>query len=162
MKKVLTVLLAVVLVLTNAVVCAEEAAAKDPKEPQIFAWADQGNVQLTKVGDYLEELPESVYEIPDGKLIVVEFTILDGAKMDPEVVLDFTKANVQLDEFEIFNVLCHGAELVEVSKGSYEARLVGTISVLFDVPEDYDLSQAKIMICGEEAVIPELPEEPEN
>ena len=153
MKKVLAVLLAAALFLAYAAVFAEEAAP-EAEEPQIFAWADQGNVQLTMVGDCPEEMMSTFMAKPSGRLIMVELTILDGAKMDSGIALDFAKENVKLDDFEYWNIVAPGVEIVETEDGGFSAALVGTIDVFFDVPEDYDLDQAVLVICGVEAFIP--------
>ena len=156
MKKVWAVLLAAALFLTGAAVFAE--GAQEAEEPQIYAWADQGNVQLTKVGDCPDNVKNTFTDRPSGKLIMVEFTILDGAQMDSTIAFDFTKANVKLDDFEIWNIIAPGAAIVETADGGFAVALVGSIQVFFDVPADYDLGSAVLTVCGTEAFIPADPE----
>lgn len=154
MKKGLVVLLIAVLLLGNALALAEGAAAPESEEPKVFSWTDQGNVQLIMVGNCPDERVATFLEKPSGKLIVVEFQILDGSQLDSQAAFDYAKENVQLDDFTIWNIFAPGAAIVEKDDGTFAVVLVGKIQVLFDVPADYDLSQAHLTVCGEEIPVP--------
>lgn len=146
MKKAITVLLAVVLLLSYAATLAEGE--------QIYAWADQGNVQLTMVGECPDDDQAAFTRKPSGKLIKVEFTILDDTHMNSTIAMDFTKDNVKLDDFEYWDIVAPGVMIEQNDDGGFSVALVGKIIVYYDVPEDYDLSQGVLMVCGTEAAIP--------
>lgn len=144
MKKLFTLFLSMMLLWT-ATVLGEEA------EEQIFDWGGQGNVRLTQVAEFSEDMNLTVDGTPKGKWVVVVLTILDGAEMDPSKAFDYAKANVAMDDFQISNLAGRGAK-VDVAAG--KAVLVGDIVVFFDVPADYDPSGAVVKICGTEAALP--------
>ena len=154
MKKIWAVLMIIVLFLAVVPVFAEEPAAPESEEKVIFSWADQGNVQLITVGDCPDERVATIQAKPSGKLIVVEFQILDGSQLESEAAFDFAKENVKLDDFEVWNIIAPGVAIVEKDDGTFGVVLVGTIQVLFDVPLEYDLNQAHLTVCGEEITLP--------
>lgn len=127
------------------------AAAAFAEEAQVFDWGGQGNVRLTQVADYTDDMNLMIDGSPEGKWVVVVLSILDGAEMNPSKAFDYAKENVTLDDFPVFGLAGRGAR-VDMEAGT--AVLVGDIVVFFDVPADYDASGAKVTVNGIEAVIP--------
>ena len=148
MKK-LTALLMALMLLWTAAVLAEETGE------QVFDWDGQGQVKLTQVADYSDDMNLMVDGKPEGKWVVVVFTILDGAEMDPSKAFDYAKASVTMDDFPIASLAGRGAR-VDVAAG--KAVLVGDIVVFFDVPADYDASAAVVKVNGVTAAVA-VPEE---
>ena len=153
MKKVLLILLAAMLLATAVSAFAEETA--ETQEPQIFEWGTQGNVELILIGECTEELKDLVQGTPEGKWIVVEFQILDGAEMNTNEAFDYAQENVTLDDFAITHLAAQGVKV----DNDFNAVLIGTIVLYFDVPEDYDITQGTVTINGIEAEIPVFEED---
>lgn len=142
MKKILALVAAVMLMAAAFTAFAEE---------QVFDWGGMGNVKLTQVADFTEDMGLMVDEKPTGKFVVVVLSIQDGAEMDPSAAMDLAKETVTLDGITVAAMAGRGAK-VDLAAG--KAVLVGDIVAFFDVPVDYDVSGAVVKINGTEAAIP--------
>ena len=141
MKKILILFTVLALLLSTAV--AEEAT-------DTVAWGDYGPVQLTEVTEWRDGLPYQVDGQPEGKWVLVIFTILDGGEFATDA-LELAGDILKLDEYTVVKKAANGATL-NMSTGSLV--LTGTMAFYFDVPTDYDVSRAVVTVNDAEVILP--------
>ena len=139
MKKIFILLTVLALFLSVAV--AEEGT-------DTVQWGDYGRVQLTEVTEWRDGLPYQVDGNPEGKWVLVIFTIMDGGEF-PTDALELANEILKLDEYAVAKKSANGAVL-DMASGTIV--LTGTMAFYFDVPTDYDVSQAVVTV-NEAAVI---------
>ena len=143
MKKMIALFAAIALLLavTGA---AAEGTAEDRNGT--IDWGGMGSVAFSAFGDMREDLQPLVRDdTPQGKLVYVEFSILDDAYFNFTDAMNYAHENVKMNGADPFKIGGTGAK--------FENGLVsigGTIDVFFDVPEDFDLAQAVVTLKGEE------------
>ena len=142
MKKIF-ILLTVLALLFSVTATAEEGT-------DAIAWGEYGQVQLTEVTEWRDGLPYQVDGEPEGKWVLVIFTILDGGEF-PTDALELADDILKLDGFAVAKKSANGATL-NISTGSIV--LTGTMAFYFDVPADYDASQAVVTVNDAEVILP--------
>ena len=118
--------------------------AEKPEEG-VIELGDQGRVKLTQVTEYSSDMGLQIDGTPKGKWVCVILTVLDGAEMDTAAAFDLAKEAVALDDFPVVQLAGRG---VKIDMEAGKAKLVGDIVVFFDVPADYDLSEAVVKLNG--------------
>ena len=114
----------------------------------IFDWGEYGRVQLTGISDWTEELAE-IYmmpETPEGKWAVAIFSILDGGAWSTDAILA-GRDIIQLSGYPVASQSVNGATY---NPDTGEYKITGTIVYFFDVPEDFDVTQAAVTVNGTE------------
>ncbi len=141
MKKALILLTVLALFLSAA-------AAEGGKDT--VEWGEYGPVQLTEVTEWREGLPYMVDGEPEGKWAVVIFTITDGGEFATDA-LNLADSILTLDGYNVAKKAAYGATL-NMSTGTMV--LTGTMAFFFDVPADYDISQAAVTVNDAEVILP--------
>ena len=125
--------------------------AAEASAEAIIELGDLGRVKLTQVTEFSEDMGLHISDQPKGKWMCVVLSILDDAEMDAAAAFNLAKEAVALDDFPVRQLAGRGVKL-DLAAG--KSTLVGDIVLLFDVPADYDLSQAVLKLNGAEAAIP--------
>lgn len=141
MKKVLSMMLAVLLLFTVS-------AFADGTDT--VAWGEYGRVQMTEVTEWNDGMSYKVDGNPEGKWAVVVFTILDGGEY-PTDALTLADEILRLDDYTVAKRAANGG-VMNATTG--EIKLTGTMAFFFDVPPDYDVSQAVVTVNGSPLTLP--------
>ena len=121
-----------------------DAAAEAPTEPdngigKTFT-VDGAAIEVTGTTDDLSEaLMQNEINQAQGKYVAVVLTITDG-KLDAGKLAE-SVADVKLDDYTNVNAIAKG-----VTIENDFAYAIGTIYVIYDVPEDYDLTAAAVTV----------------
>ena len=141
MKKVLSMMLAVLLLFTVS-------AFADGTDT--VAWGEYGRVQMTEVTEWNDGMSYKVDGNPERKWAVVVFTILDGGEY-PTDALSLADEILRLDDYTVAKRAANG-DVMNATTG--EIKLTGTMAFFFDVPPDYDVSQAVVTVNGSPLTLP--------
>ena len=81
---------------------------------------------------------------------MVVFTILDGGEY-PTDALTLADEILRLDDYTVAKRAANGG-VMNATTG--EIKLTGTMAFFFDVPPDYDVSQAVVTVNGSPLTLP--------
>ena len=87
---------------------------------------------------------------PEGKYVIVIFTILDGGSY-PTDALNLGRDILRLDAYQADQVAAYGATK---NATTGELRLTGNMAFFFDVPTDYDPAQGTVTVSGKPVALP--------
>ena len=138
----------IIILLTVLALLLSAAAAEEGKDT--VEWGEYGKVQLTEVTEWRDGLPYMVDGQPEGKWVLVIFTIKDDGEF-PTDALELANDILMLDGYHVAKKAANGAVL-NASTGSIV--LTGTMAFYFDVPADYDASQATVTVNEAEIILP--------